>query len=437
MTAAGWTGQEARALRLARRMSVRAFAAHLGVTTATVSNWDSRGRLARLRTETQELLDTDLARAPYEVRERFLALTRPEPGNAPPPTTGSSPDTLSPLVADELLSAVPPAVDSVEQPRLPDVIRKAILTAGPGDDGRAETSLAQLRSLADHAHLTYQQADYRRALAAVPGLMAATSTTPIESRGQTRQAAMVSAEAHLAVSKLALKFGDAQLAWIAGERARCHAIVAGVPALRILALFSIGCAVLALPDRRHEAPDLVEHALSGSTTSRLRGPADVSAAGAVTLLAAIVAARHNNHRQAAAYLRNAGALAERLGGDRNDLWTAFGPTNVLIHRVGITATTDPDAAIALGERLDTSRLHAALVSRRSQVHLDLATAFSHRPRGDASAVLHLLQAEQLAPQLFRIHPPAQALIRRLLGRERRALTPGLRDLAARAGVVAP
>jgi hypothetical protein len=203
-----------------------------------------------------------------------------------------------------------------------------------------------------------------------------------------------------------------------------------------VALFSIGCALLAPAERRHEAADLVEHAMAGATARRLRGPADISAAGALTLLAAIVAAWHNDHRQAAAHLRHASALAERLGGDRNDVWTGFGPTNVLIHRVGITAATDPDAAITLGEALDTSRLHSVLISRRSQVHLDLAAAFSDRPRGDASAVLHPLQVEHLAPQLFRIHPPAQALIRRLLSGERRAATPGLRDLAARAGVAA-
>lgn len=35
-----WTGSEARALRLAIRMSVREFAAHLGVNDAAVSNWE-------------------------------------------------------------------------------------------------------------------------------------------------------------------------------------------------------------------------------------------------------------------------------------------------------------------------------------------------------------------------------------------------------------
>ncbi|MBN1172998.1 MAG: HEAT repeat domain-containing protein [Micromonosporaceae bacterium] len=52
-------------------MSVRRFAAHLGVNPAAVSNWERRGAESRLRYETQEMLDTDLAMAPAEVRERF------------------------------------------------------------------------------------------------------------------------------------------------------------------------------------------------------------------------------------------------------------------------------------------------------------------------------------------------------------------------------
>ncbi|GAA0265384.1 transcriptional regulator [Cryptosporangium japonicum] len=66
-----WTGREARALREALRMSVRAFAAHLGVNTSAVSNWEKRGPQARLRYQTQEMLDTDLRLASDEARARF------------------------------------------------------------------------------------------------------------------------------------------------------------------------------------------------------------------------------------------------------------------------------------------------------------------------------------------------------------------------------
>jgi tetratricopeptide (TPR) repeat protein len=72
--AARWTGREAAALRQARRMSVRGYAASLGVSAAAVANWDSRGELARLNMETQQLLDIDLARAPDDVQQRFASV---------------------------------------------------------------------------------------------------------------------------------------------------------------------------------------------------------------------------------------------------------------------------------------------------------------------------------------------------------------------------
>jgi tetratricopeptide (TPR) repeat protein len=74
-----WTGLEAAALRQARRMSIRAYAASLGVSAATVANWDRRGEHAHLNTETQQLLDIDLVRAPEDVRERFASALAERP----------------------------------------------------------------------------------------------------------------------------------------------------------------------------------------------------------------------------------------------------------------------------------------------------------------------------------------------------------------------
>ena len=68
-----WTGVEAAALRAAHRMSIRAYAEHLGLATASVSNWERKGKSVQLRTETKQILDTDLQRATEQVRERFFA----------------------------------------------------------------------------------------------------------------------------------------------------------------------------------------------------------------------------------------------------------------------------------------------------------------------------------------------------------------------------
>jgi transcriptional regulator with XRE-family HTH domain len=68
-----WTGREARLLREAMRLSVRAFAVHLGYNDAAVSNWERRGKNARLRTQTQCDLDAALKLADDDARERFSA----------------------------------------------------------------------------------------------------------------------------------------------------------------------------------------------------------------------------------------------------------------------------------------------------------------------------------------------------------------------------
>lgn len=70
----GWTGIEVRALRQARRMTVREFAAHLGVSDRIVSRWEAAGARTNLRPVNQHALDTSLALAPVQVRERFAAL---------------------------------------------------------------------------------------------------------------------------------------------------------------------------------------------------------------------------------------------------------------------------------------------------------------------------------------------------------------------------
>ncbi|MFF8954156.1 helix-turn-helix domain-containing protein [Streptomyces sp. NPDC014894] len=69
-----WTGLEARALRLALRLSVRAFAQRLGLAAATVSKWESKLAETEPRPDTQAILDTALGRADAAVHLRFETL---------------------------------------------------------------------------------------------------------------------------------------------------------------------------------------------------------------------------------------------------------------------------------------------------------------------------------------------------------------------------
>jgi hypothetical protein len=108
----------------------------------------------------------------------------------------------------------------------------------------------------------------------------------------------------------------------------------------------------------------------------------------------------------------------------------------MIHQVGIAVELQrPELAIQIGDQLDTSQMPAALVSRRAQVHLDLASAYAQTVGGDSPAVLHLLEVERIAPQVVSVNQTSRTLLGQLVERERRSATPGLRALACRAGVL--
>ncbi|MFI9643728.1 helix-turn-helix domain-containing protein [Micromonospora sp. NPDC051925] len=69
-----WTRREVRALREALRMSVRAFAEHLGVTMTTVADWEHRTTPAPPRLAAQSLLDQALTLANTNSKARFRLL---------------------------------------------------------------------------------------------------------------------------------------------------------------------------------------------------------------------------------------------------------------------------------------------------------------------------------------------------------------------------
>ena len=67
-----WTGRESRALREAKRMTVREFAKHLGVSERTISKWEAAAADICPRPEMQAALDTALEKSVDDVKSRFL-----------------------------------------------------------------------------------------------------------------------------------------------------------------------------------------------------------------------------------------------------------------------------------------------------------------------------------------------------------------------------
>jgi hypothetical protein len=110
----GWTGRTAVALQAALRLSNDAFAKHLDIGVRTVADWHKDPNI-RPRPDTQQLLDTALARATPEDRERFAVLTgQPSPAaSARKDENGAAADAEHRLITDESISGALGRVDQL------------------------------------------------------------------------------------------------------------------------------------------------------------------------------------------------------------------------------------------------------------------------------------------------------------------------------------
>lgn len=296
-------------------------------------------------------------------------------------------------------------------------------------------ALADLRSAASTTHFDYQAARYSSVVRDIPKLVADADSVLLNTGSDDREAALSYVEAYVVASKLLTKLGVGDLGAVTADRAAMAAGRADSPAAQGMAVYQVVTALL-----RSDQVDQAEQ-LAMRMGQQLRplvrsdDPALVSVTGALWLIAAVIAARRTDRWEADRRLAEASALAGLLGHDANYAWTAFGPTNVAIHRVSVAAELgDPAAALdaAMGVNLDA--LPDGLLSRRAQVNLDLAWAQAQRRR-DAEATLNLLAAEKAAPEAVAQNVMAREIMREMLARAKRGNGNALQALATRAGVL--
>jgi transcriptional regulator with XRE-family HTH domain len=307
----------------------------------------------------------------------------------------------------------------------------------PARDKRAPApDVASLQRQVQQAWRLRQAARYSELGAVLPRLMADTERATRELEGSDRLAAfVVLAETDHLMAMVLKKFGENELAWIAADRGVLAAERAEAPLLLAVSARAVG-QVFMSAGRLDEAESVSAAALAaleprvGSSS-----PEHLSVCGALLLTRAIIAARRSDRPTAQQFIREAQAVADRLGQDRNDFWTIFGPTNVAIHAVSVDVELgDPAAGLRKAPSVDLSRLSPELVERRVYHMIDVARGYAQQ-RNDAAAVLTLLEAERVASEEVRYHVIVPELLREMLKRERRAATPGLRPLAARVGVL--
>ena len=227
------------------------------------------------------------------------------------------------------------------------------------------------------------------------------------------------------------KLGEADLAWNASDRGieaayrSENAVVIGSLFRSVTHSLQSTGAYAESVQMTNDAAAFFEPHLSNPS------PTILSVYGTLLLAGSMAAARADDRDTARTLLAEADDAARRMGGDANHLWTAFGPTNVVIHRVSTAMELgDVQIALDLGPGIDTTGLPT---ERRVRHSLEIARALStSRRRDDALGVV--LEAEQRAPEQVRHHFLSRNLVQGWIRTQRGTPSFRLADLAQRLGV---
>ncbi|WP_207394085.1 helix-turn-helix domain-containing protein [Actinomadura formosensis] len=279
----------------------------------------------------------------------------------------------------------------------------------------------------------YQQSRYGQLLARLPTLLTQTHLATREARKEQRpNADRLAALANQSAAMILTKLGETDLAWIAAQRGLTAAERTTDPTI-IGALFRSVIHALQSQGHLDEAASMTRQASRYLQLSHVhRSPTMLSIHGTLLLPGAIAAARAGNRADAMDYLARAEQMADELGTDANHLWTAFGPTNVRIHRVtAAMALGDVPTALDLIPGINTTHLPAERAVRHS---LEVVNAYRARNKID-EAISELLTAERRAAEQIHAHVMSRQLVHQLrnttTGRRSRLLA----DLARRMNII--
>ncbi|MER6526794.1 helix-turn-helix transcriptional regulator [Streptomyces sp. NPDC001508] len=226
---------------------------------------------------------------------------------------------------------------------------------------------------------------------------------------------------------------QADAAWIAADRALQAAELAGQPLEVVASLFRMAHAFMRQQhmEQAEQAAKSAVAVMAPRAESPACPPEELSLLGAMNLVLAVINAREGNRAKTHEHINQARQIGARLGEDRNDFDTEFGPTNVEIHAMS-TAVELGDAGLALevAQGVDVSGLSP---ERQSRFFLDVARAHAQRRHvGEATAAL--LEAEALAPEQIHDHHLAREVIRDLVQLSEPRVPESLRGLAERSAV---
>jgi len=270
--------------------------------------------------------------------------------------------TIGDLVAEPTLLSWTPDSGTRTVPALRAVLmdyrQVTPFLADPGNGNGEPPGLDALRRDVGDVFDGYQASRYGYVTGRIPLVLSdALHAARAASGADAARAQGLLALAYQAAASVLTKLGEADLAWIASERGLAAAEQTGGPVVLGSLFRSVAHALLATG--RYPAGVQLTEAAADVLQSQL-GQADpslLSIYGSLFLTGAIAAARAEDRQSATAFLTEADETARRLGRDANHVWTAFGPTNVAIHRVSAAMELgDVQIAVDLGSRVHTSPL---------------------------------------------------------------------------------
>jgi hypothetical protein len=308
------------------------------------------------------------------------------------------------------------------------VLRSSVAADNRPDIGRVQQQVA-------YAWSSFQNAHYSMLGHVLPGLLREAQDAVAEHSGRERTSAQILLSQAYQVTASALwKMKEIDLAWLAAERALVLAEAIGDPLLISDAARRVAQGLMAT-DHSGQALNLlradIDRLEPGSGTASAEY---LSLYGMLFLLGGVVAARQG-HAAVARELHGEGqVIAARMGEDRNERWTAFGPTNVVLHQVAaLVDLGDGGAAARAASAVQPDGLARLPRERRANFFVDVARGNALEGRRD-KAVAALLQAEQFAPDEVRCRPVALALIADLQRQGPGQPPAPLRQLAGRVGL---
>lgn len=264
----------------------------------------------------------------------------------------------------------------------------------------------------------YQAGRLGKVISSLPGLIeTAQQLEDAAASGQGRADARgcwaVSARTHHLAATALSKLGEADLAWIAAERAMQAADSSDDP-LVLASAARAGTHALLSVGRFDDAV-----ALGGRASEWLeprmaqRDPAALSLYGMLHLRTAIAAARRQDRSTTTDLLRQASQAASELNEDANYWQTGFGPTNVALHQV--SASLDLGDVAYVVEHGPEIAVEHLPVERQATHLVDVARAHAMVARDDVG-VEQILTAEQLAPQIVRHNPTVRETVKAMYRR---------------------